>query len=283
MLVVLTWLTTSSLAADEWLGLESKPVTLIGLDLTQQDIGYQSQMVSLGLPIGYDAGFQGQLSNSNISGGQQEFDSRTLAVLIWFQLNDLIDIEAQYLFEGDDDELEKETLAIALGLNVGNWELRIHLEQGKLLIFTRDEVADFINNIIPDRLESEVDVLGLSVGWQNRPWYWRANHQQFDYEFDLTRLNGSRFAQFVISASALAQSSLLISESSSLLVGHTDFDNDYSIAYSQDKSAINESSGETLVLSWQHWANDNVGYLLAASRPEESDDIGLTLGLRWVL
>ena len=38
------------------------------------------------------------------------------------------------------------------------------------------------------------------------------------------------------------------------------------------------------MLSWQHWASQRVGYLLAAAAALPLDDsVGLTLGLRWML
>ncbi len=74
-----------------------------------------------------------------------------------------------------------------------------------------------------------------------------------------------------------------MSEYTSLLVGRADLDNDYSILLWRDRAAIDDLSGDTMTLSWQHWAGENLGYLLAISVPGDDEVVGLTLGLRWVM
>jgi len=283
MVCVIAVLSSSRLAAEEWLGLEQEPPVLVGIELGRDEEEDSTGAFMLGLPLGNSAGYYGYYSNTQLSDAGQEFDSLALATTVWFQLSELVDIELLHFFEGNDGELEKETLGIALGLSQGNWDFRLQLDDGELLIFTRDDVTDFLSAFIPDRFDSDISGYGLTLGWQADPWYWQASYQRFDYESDLSPLDRSRFAQFVVKSSALAQSSLLISESTSLLVGHTDYDNDYSILIYQDQSAIDRSRAETLALSWQHWTNLRFGYLLVASMPVPADNIGLTLGLRWVL
>jgi hypothetical protein len=283
MICVIAVLSSSRLAAEEWLGLEQEPPVLVGIELGRDEEEDSTGAFMLGLPLGDSAGYYGYYGNTQLSDAGQEFDSLALATTIWFQLSELVDIELLHFFEGNDGELEKETLGIALGLSQGNWDFRVQLDEGELLIFTRDDVTDFLSTFVPDRFDSDISGYGLALGWQADPWYWRASYQRFDYDSDLTQLDSSRFAQFIVKASALAQSSLLISESTSLLVGHTDYDNDYSIFIYQDQSAIDRSRAETMALSWQHWTNQRFGYLLVASVPVPADNIGLTLGLRWVL
>ncbi|MBT8434990.1 MAG: hypothetical protein KJN95_10015 [Gammaproteobacteria bacterium] len=283
MVCVFAVLSSSRLAAEEWLGLEQELPALVGIDLGRDQEEDTTAAFMLALPVGDSAGYYGYYSNTQLSDAGQEFDSLVLASTIWFQLSELVDIELQHFFEGNEDELEKETLGIALGLSLGNWDFRVQLDDGELLIFTRDDVTDFLGGFIPDRFDSDVSGYGLTLGWQADPWYWQASYQRFDYDRDITPLDRSRFAQFIVKSSALAQSSLLISESSSLLIGHTDYDNDYSILIYQDQSAIDQSRAETLALSWQHWTNLRFGYLLVASMPVPADSFGLTLGLRWVL
>ena len=283
MVCVFAVLSSSRLAAEEWLGLDQELPALVGIDLGRDEEEDSTAAFMLALPLGDSAGYYGYYSNTELSDAGQEFDSLALVTTIWFQLSKLVDLELGHFFEGNDGELEKETLGIALGLSQGNWNFRVQLDDGELLIFTRDEVTDFLGGFIPDRFDSDVSGYSLTLGWQADSWYWQASHQGFDYETDLTPLDSSRFAQFIVKSSALAQSSLLISESTSFLVGHADYDNDYSILIYQDQSAIDQGRAETLALSWQHWANPRFGYLLVASMPVPADSIGLTLGLRWVL
>lgn len=271
-------------AAEDWIGLEEEDLPiLIGLDLGQDEAGDSNAAISVSLPLGQNAGYDGYYSSTQLSDDDQEFDSLVLASSVWFQLTELLGLEVQHFFEGNESELEKETLGIALDLTQGAWNFRLQLDDGELLIFTRDDATDFLNSLIPDRLESDVSAYRLALGWQAEQWYWQTSYQEFDYDADLTRLDQSRFLQFVIKPSALAQSSLLIERNTSLLVGHADLDDDFSVLISQDRSAIDESYDEYLVLNWQRWASKNFGYLLAASFPLPADEIGLTLGLRWLL
>ena len=281
--LVLTVVCGPGTASDEWLGMEPEQPILIGFDLGRDEVEDLSAAFVLSLPLGNSAGYYGYYGNTELSDDGQEFDSLTLATVIWFELSELIELEVQHFFEGNTDELEKETLGLSLALTRGDWNFRVQLEDGDLLIFTNDEIRDFLNRSVPDRFNSDVSAYALALGRQADPWYWQISYQQFDYEEDLTPLSRSPFAQFIFKSSALTQSSLLISRSTSLLLGHADYDNDYSISIYQDKSAIDDSKEESLLLSWQHWANQQLGYLFAASIPVPGDSIGVTLGLRWVL
>ncbi len=283
LVLLLTMVSGSGTASDDWLGLEPEQPILIGFDLGQDEVEDFSAAFVLSLPLGDSAGYYGYYGNKELSDDGQEFDSLTLATVIWFELSQLIELEVQHFFEGNIDELEKETLGMSLAFSQGDWNFRVQLEDGDLLIFTNDDIRDFLQRSVPDRFDSGVSGYALALGRQVDPWYWQISYQQFDYEEDLTPLGSSLFAQFIFKSSALTQSSLLISRSTSVLLGHANYDNDYSISIYQDKSAIDDSKAETLLLSWQHWSSQQLGYLFAASIPVPGDSIGLTLGLRWVL
>jgi len=271
-------------ASDDWIGLDDDEPVLIGIELGEDEAQDSSRALLLGLPFGDSAGFYGYYGETQLTDQDQQFDSLSLASTVWIQLSTLVDIEVQHFFEGQSGELEQETLGLALGFTHRDWNFRLQYRDGETILFTREDISDFLSDFIPDRFTTDVAAFGLSVGRQTDPWYWQASFQRYDYDADLTPLSQSRFAQFIVKASALAQSSLLISQNLSLLVGHADFDNDYSVAISQDRSAIDESYDETLLLSWQHWSSQRFGYLLAASMPLPVDDeYGFTLGLRWML
>lgn len=284
MLLVFALTSDSCLAAEEWIGLDDEQPVLIGIDLGEDEFEDSSRALLLSLPLGERMGYYGYYNETELSDLDQEFDSLTLVTAIWFQLSQLLEIEVQYFFEGNGGELEKETLGLALALNQGKWSFRVGLEEGETLFFTRDIDSDFFDNFVPDSYATDVSGLGLSLGWQDNPWYWQASYQRYDYEKDLSALSRSAFARFIVKSSTLAQSSLLISQNASLLLGHADYDNDYSLQLSQAQSAIDESYDEMLMLSWQHWASQRFGYLLAAATALPLDDsVGFTLGLRWML
>ena len=269
--------------AEEWLGLDAVDPGYLGVELSIEDSGDLGAAAGFALPLGPASGFQGDYSVSEFSDGEDEFDNLLLASRVWLELTSMLDLELMHFFEGNDDELEKETLGVGFNLRRGDWYFRVHYEDGDLLIFTRDDVFDFLPNRLPDRFETDVSVYGLRIGWQDLEWYWEAARQRYDYSDDLDALGTSAFAQFIVKSSALAHSSLLVSEYRSLLVGRSDPDNDYAILLWRDHSAIDESRGATMTLSWQHWAGENLGYLLAISVPGDDEVVGLTLGLRWVI
>ena len=284
MLLVFALSPGSCLGAEEWIGLEDEQPVLIGIDLGQDELEDSSRALLLSLPLGERMGYYGYYSETELSDLDQEFDSLVLVTTLWFQLSQLVDIEIQYLFEGNEGELEKETLGLALALDQGEWNFRVQLEEGETLLFTRAIDSDFFDSFVPDSYATDVSGFEVSLGWQGDPWYWQLNHLRYDYEKDLSALSRSAFARFIVKSSTLAQSSLLVSQNASLLLGHADFENDYSLQISQAQSAIDESYDETLVFSWQHWASQRFAYLLAAATGLPLDDsVGLTLGLRWVL
>lgn len=284
MLIALSLLPDYRLAAEEWLGLEDSQPVLIGIDLGEDEVGDSSQALLLSLPLGDGMGYYGYYSETQLTDTDQEFDSQRLLTSIWVQLSQLIELEVQHFFEGNEDELEQETLGLALSLAPGAWQLRIHLEEGDTRFFTRNVDSDFFDIYVPQSFTTDVSSIGVSLGWRGQPWYWQASYQRYDYEEDLSVFSRSVFARFIVKSSTLAHSSLLISKSTSLLAGYADFDNDYSIQLTQNQSAIDANYDDTLTLSWQHWASQRFGYLLSAATILPPDDsIGLTLGLRWML
>lgn len=284
MILALALASTPALAADEWIGLDDTQPVLFGIDLGEDENGDSSKALLLSLPFGERMGFYGAYRKTELSDFDQEFDSLALMSAVWLQLSQLVDVEMQYFFEGDEGELEKETLGLALALNQGAWNFRLQLDAGETRFFTRDIDAALLDRFLPDSYSSDVSGVGVVLGWQGNSWYWQANYQKYDYAKDLGVLHRSAFARFVVRSSALAQSSLLIARNASLLLGYTDYDNDYSLQVSQDQSAIDQSYEDRLTLAWQHWASQHFGYSLTAATALPADaSVGLTLGLRWML
>ena len=282
-LLILLW-PGSRVEAEDWIGLEQNLPILLGADFGEDEIGDSYRALLLDLPLADSAGFYGYYSETELSDADQSFESLALVSVLWFQLNQLVGIEMQHFFEGNEDELEKETLALALGLDQGRWNFRVQLETGEALLFTRDNDSDFFDQFVPDRFATDVSAIAVSLGWRQETWYWQARYQRIDYEKDVSALDRSRFARFVVKASTLAQSSLLIAQNATLLLGYSNPEDDYSLQLSQNRSAVDQTYEDTLLLSWQRWVSRRFGYTLAAatSLPGE-DDIGLTLGLRWLL
>jgi hypothetical protein len=281
-LLLLPLLAGEILAAEDWIGFEEVPPLQAGFDLAVEDGGDLNGGFNLQLALGDSAGIYGDYRVSELSDEEEEFESLALATALWFQLSELVDLEVSYFFEGNVDELEKETLGLALGFNRGNWNFQLQLEDGELHLFTRGEPGDIVSSVIPEQINSDLDGYGLRLGWQQQSWYWQVSHRRLDYERDLSLLDTSAFVQFIVKSGVLAQSSLLISKYTTFVVGHADFENDYSLLLAQEQSAIDDIYSDSLMVSWRHWTSPNLGYLIAASFPE-FEDAGLTLGLQWVM
>ena len=281
-LLLLVLMTGNCLASDDWIGLDEEPGLVLGADIAVDDQGDLTAGLNLELPIGASAGFDGSYRVSELSDDEGDLQHKALLGALWFQLSERVDIELNYFFEGDFDEIEKETLGVALGFTHGNWRFQLQTEEGELHLFTRSDLNDLINREIPDRFASDVDGYSLSIIWQQQNWYWQAIHQRFDYERDLSGLGRSSIVQFVIRPDALAQSSLLISEYSAVLIGFTNTANDYSLQLAQDQSAIDDIYTDTLMISWQHWSSTYFAYLLETSFVEP-DDARLVVGIRWLM
>lgn len=281
-LLLLPLLVSGRLAAEEWIGLDDRPALFVGADIAVEDTGDFNGGVNLGLALGDSAEVYAVYHSYELSDEDEEFRGLSLATALWFDLTALVDVEVSYFFEGDIDEIEKETLGLALGLNRGDWSFRVEFANGDLQLFTREVTGDVLNNLVPERIDSDLTGYGLVLGWQQQAWYWQLTHQRYDYEEDLSPLANSRFAQFIVKSSQLAQNSLLISKYTAFLFGYADFENDYALLLAQDQSAIDEVYTNSLTMSWQHWTSRHLGYLVAASF-SESEDAGLTLGLRWVM
>jgi hypothetical protein len=99
VLVVLSLLPDSRLAAEEWLGLENDQPVLIGIDLGEDEVGDSSRALLLSLPLGDRMGYYGYYSETQLTDLEQEFDNLLLLTSIWVQLSELVEFEIQHLFE----------------------------------------------------------------------------------------------------------------------------------------------------------------------------------------
>lgn len=282
-LLLLPIFLADSFAAEDWLGLEDYPLFSLGAELSSDQAGNLAAALDPGLALNDRARIHGRYQIYQLSDDHEEFESLSLATTLWMQVSQSTEVEIGHFFEGNFDQLEKESLGLALGFSQGNWNIRFEFEEGDLLIFTRNDLGNVFDRAIPDRIDSELSSYAVSLGWQKQQWYWQASHKRYDYEVDLSRLNNSSLIQLIVKSAALAQTSLLISENTAIIIGHADYDDDYSIWLLQDRSAIDHLVNNSLVLNWQHWGGENLAYLLTASFPGQSEALGLSLGLRWVM
>ena len=281
---VLACLAAPGAGAEDWIGLDQAPPLMLGADAGQDSNGDPMLSLLIDAPLAERAGFAGYYSTTEISDGEQRFDSHAFVSSIWLQVNALLDIELTHFFDGNSGELEREALGLTLGLDFGEWRLGIEFSDGETQIFTRDIGFERIDSRVPDFIDSDVDGLGVTFASQGLGTYWRLAYQTFDYQRDLSPLTDSPLLQQVVSSAALAQSGLLVAEQASLQLGHADLDDDFSLVVASDRSAIDDERAEALGLSWLRWGEGNLGYRLSASMPLPiEDDIGWSLGLRWIL
>ncbi len=271
-------------AAEEWIGLDERAPIIVGFDVGEDEAGDSNRALTLDLPLDQRAGVYGYYGETVYSDFDEEFESLALMTTVWFEVSTLINIELQHFFEGNEDELEKESFGLALHIDRGEWNFRVQLDEGEVVFFTRSDLGQLLDRVIPDDFDSDLSAFSLSLGRNLEQWYWQAHYQDYDYDRDLSVLANSRFALLIAKPSTLAHSSFLIDESVSLVVGGGDYDRDLSLQLTQERSALDDVYDEYVVLAWQHWPSDGFGYLLAASTPLPLDnDVGLTLGLRWSL
>lgn len=284
LLLALSICAATAVAEDDWIGLDQSPPLLLGFDIGEDEDQNSTRALMFSLPAGRRAGVYGYYGETELNDSEQSFDSLLLATTIWFELAQMVDIELKHFFEGNDDELEQETLGLALALDQGEWNFSVQLDQGDIRFFTRSVGEESLDRRLPSSVDSDVSAISVALGSEIDAWYWQASYRRYDYERDVSRFINSRLAELVVKSSALAQSSLLISQTASLLLGVADFDNDYSLLISQDRSVVDQGYDESLVLGWQRWGGASFGFQLAASMllPVE-DSLGLTLGLRWAL
>jgi len=82
MVCVFAVLSSSRLAAEEWLGLDQELPALVGIDLGRDEEEDSTAAFMLALPLGDSAGYYGYYSNTELSDGGQEFDSLALATTV---------------------------------------------------------------------------------------------------------------------------------------------------------------------------------------------------------
>ena len=239
-------LAPAAAAVDDWIGLDDGPPILLGVDAGQDGNGDALTSLLIDAPFDDRSGFAGYYSSTEIRAGEQRFDSHGLVSSIWLQVNHLLDIELSHFFDGNSDELEREALGLAFDLKLGEWRLGIDLQSGETRIFTRDVGVEPIDNRVPEFIESDLDGQGIAIGWRGIEWYWRLGFQQTDYARDLGGLASSRLLQQIVSASALAQSGLLVSERATLILAHIGLADELSLTLASDRSAIDDSEADTL-------------------------------------
>lgn len=284
LLLALSIWAAPAVGDDDWIGLDQDPPLLLGFDIGEDEEADSTRALMFSLPAGHRAGIYGYYGETELSDLDQNFDNLMLATTLWFQIAHMVDLEIRHFFEGSDDELEQETLGLALALDQGEWNFSVQLDDGEVRFFTRDDTGENFDRRLPRSVDSDVSAISVALGGAIGAWYWQASYRRYDYERDVSRFINSRLAGLLVKSSALAHSSLLISQSASLLLGVADFDNDYSLLVSQDRSVVDQGYDESLVLGWQRWVGASLSFQLAASMLLPVDEsLGLTLGLRWAL
>ena len=153
---------------------------------------------------------------------------------------------------------------------------------GDVAVFTRPEIA--IRRNIAHKISSDMSAIRLQFGWWFENFSLSAEHQNFNYQRDLSALSSRPLLQRVVKTAALAQTGLLISEQSSIdlyypldnrsLGGHIFF----------SRSAVDSSRSQSVQFDWTENLQKNIDLTLTINHSDDSSNVwSVSAGLQWLV
>ena len=247
---IITALTSTGVLSDDWIGLEAAPTWRAGYAYSYQQDGSDGHRLSLGHNLTSAAGVQLNWGRDQLVDEATEFDSESFNAALWWAVDDRISSSLEYRFDGEPGELEIEQLGLALTFTPWPLSMTLELRQGAVALFTREEIT---RPDIPNRVDSDVETLRVSVSWLSDAWILDLTVEDYDYQRDLSALATRPLLQLLVKPGVLANSGLLVKHNRSLGLTLYRPQRDWTGQFAHSVSAVDDSNSRDLAFDWREY------------------------------
>ncbi len=273
-------LVDSILYAEEWIGLDDEPLTIVGFQYSEEQQGDHSRLVYLSLPVTSTNSLDVNYSQTSLNDEDIRFDSDSLYAGINVEIDEVFAISLNYQFQGQGNELEIDRYGFQLLINPYPFSAQLAYSFGEVRIFTQQNI--FPNANIPEKVESDMDIFAVQVGWWFNRFGFNISHRIYEYQKQVSALGSRPLFQLLVKPGVLVQSGLLLAEQTDFslqfpfeqrsLVGH----------WTSSRSEIDDSRVHSLQMEWTEYITGQTGLLISVGR-SDGNNWYLGLGLEWNL
>jgi hypothetical protein len=279
MIALLSFQTTV-LAQDDWIGLNAESIWTTGFRITEDETDDSTKTLYLSLTTSTSITLNLQYADSTLVDSTQNFDSESFYGQIILPISSDFYLGLGYKFEGQQKELEVEQKSINLSYVRYPFFSSLEYSDGNLLIFIRDEIPNELN--IPSSVRSDLSASSVEIGWWFDNFSLSALYQSYDYELDISALDSRPLLQLLVKPAALAQTGLLISQTSSFNLTIPLQHRELSWHLFSTRSALDNSDTQSLQMDWIESLAKQTSLFLSLSRSDEAEDNWtISAGLEW--
>jgi len=280
LIMTMTTIPSLTVAQDDWIGLDAKTSWIAGMRFTEGETGDSTQSVYLSLTSPDDITLDLQYSDTNLVDKSETFESENFFGQLNLPVDGNIYLGFNYLFQGNQKELEIEQLGLLLSYDAYPLFTSLEYNDGDLYIFTRDDISPILN--IPDSVRSELSATTLQLGWWFNDISLFFLHQQYDYEKDISALETRPLLQLLVKPAALTQAGLLIDSSSSISLSFLAPQRELTGHLFTTRSALDKSETRSIQLDWMETLGSQSSLFLSLNRSDEAEDNwSFSAGLEW--
>ena len=276
---MLCLLSNSPLLAEEWVGLDVEPPTILGIGTSGTDQQSRTTTLYLTLPMAAASALQFDYSQATFVDDEISFDSDNLFLGFDAEVDAELEISLNYQFQGQLSEIEIEQYGIQLNYAPQAFNAMLGYSLGEVRLFTREDIRPA--PITADFFQSDMNVIEIGLD------YWFDNmgfgflHQLYDYEKRGSLLVNTPRLQIRVKPGVLAQSGLLLAEQSSLSF-QSQFENSgLSLNWSASRSELDDSRVQYLQVNWIEYFGDYTALILSVGVSDEDEWLA-GLGLEWI-
>lgn len=281
LLVMLSLMIETALAADEWIGLDTEAPTIVGFQYSEEEQGNRSNNLYLSLPIGLTASLDFDYSQTELIDDDIRFDSDSLVAALNLDINDMSAILMGYQFQGQRDEIEIDLFDFQLSFHPDHFSAQLGYSFGELVVFTQQDILPDLN--FPEEFRSDMDVVEFGFGWWFENLGIAFNHRSYDYQENVSALGSRRLLKLLVKPAALVQSDLLLKKQTIISLQYFLAQRSLAWHWSSSRSELDGSSDvQSIQMDWTEIITGATGLLISVGRSDDNIWF-LGLGLEWTL
>jgi hypothetical protein len=263
---------------DDWIGLNEEPLTLFGYAYSMGQDNSDSHRLTLYHELDSSTDVNLQYSRNTTATDTRDFDYDDVSGQLSFLADDNLRLGISYQYQGEEQELEITNLGLLGSYTWFPYSFSFEYREGNLDVFTQREIT---SSLVPDQINSDMHSQHYSFNWFYQDYGIYLNHQRFHYQKNIAALNTQPLLQAVIKPGALANSGLLLSDSSSAGITWYLDQRELSWLVSSTRYEVDSSRTASLLFEWRETQQDLSVSYSAGITDESSDNLSFGIGFEW--
>lgn len=276
--ILLATLSPAVVQAEDWLGLEDEPQTQLGYRYSLGQDDSDSHQFTLYHELDPSANLNLQYSRNTTATESDDFEYDDVMGQLALQAAENLRLGISYQYQGKDQELEITNVGLLASYSWLPVTLTAEYRQGSLSLYTLSNIS---SPRVPERIDSDMSSLHLSLNWFYQDYAFYLNYQSFDYEKNVSALDTQALLQALVKPGALANTGLLLDSSTAAGITLYQQQRELSWLVSSTRYATDNSQSSSLQFDWREILSKfNIIYS-AGITDESQDNLSFGIGFEW--